>query len=150
MFDILVYLFEQYHDAVVDPRADYWARRLQAAGFRSEEIDEALDWLDALRDAADGWSPTAASRYCRCYCADEMAKLSAESRGFLLFLEQAGAISVAQRELILDRLMRLSVDVVDDELLKRVALMVLWTQQAPLDLLLVEELLCSGKPLHCH
>jgi uncharacterized protein Smg (DUF494 family) len=58
MIDILVYLFENYlPDACPEP--EVLARKLSAAGFGSDDISEALSWLDGLagrkpRPAAPG------------------------------------------------------------------------------------------------
>ena len=47
MIDILVYLFENYlPDACPEP--EVLARKLSAAGFGSDDISEALSWLDGL------------------------------------------------------------------------------------------------------
>ena len=51
MFDVLVYLFENYagpNEAPKDP--DELRARLADAGFEGDEIDEALSWLDTLRN----------------------------------------------------------------------------------------------------
>ncbi|HTJ98800.1 MAG TPA: DUF494 family protein, partial [Bordetella sp.] len=45
MFDILVYLFENYYTPQACPAADVLAKRLAAAGFEHEDIDDALGWL---------------------------------------------------------------------------------------------------------
>ncbi|MDO8463628.1 MAG: DUF494 family protein, partial [Gallionella sp.] len=44
-----MYLFESYFDAGSYPEPDKLSRKLSAAGFEGEDIDEALTWLSALR-----------------------------------------------------------------------------------------------------
>ena len=70
MFDILVYLFENYVHADACPEPAQLARKLTAAGFEEEEISEALDWLSGLRQLSDGERPPrspgpVAARLCR-------------------------------------------------------------------------------------
>ena len=48
MFDVLMYLFETYYNPEACPDPDALVRKLSAAGFERDEIDEALDWLDVL------------------------------------------------------------------------------------------------------
>lgn len=152
MLDVLVFLFEQYHDSDFDPGQSQWSRRLQSAGFEPDEIDEALDWLHDLGnvDLALYGGLLHSGRGSRCYTAEEASRLGPECRGFLLFLENTGAITPLQREVIVDRLMSLTGEQATVESLKLVTLMVLWAQRVPLDMLLVEELLYNGRPLQIH
>lgn len=152
MFEVLVYLFEQYYDSEFDPDQSQWSRRLQSAGFEPDEIDEALDWLHDLRNVdLSIYSGLAGSGDgMRCYTLEEQMRLDASCRGFLAFLENTQAVTPLQREVIVDRLMALSGEQATIEALKLVTLMVLWSQRVPLDMLLVEELLYTGRPLHIH
>ena len=47
VLDVLMYLFETYTDADVEPEPDRSLLRdeLERAGFRDGEIDRALEWL---------------------------------------------------------------------------------------------------------
>lgn len=152
MFEVLVYLFEQYYDSEFDPDQSQWSRRLQSAGFEPDEIDEALDWLHDLRSVdLSIYSGLARSgNGSRCYTVEEQTRLDTACRGFLTFLENTQAVTPLQREVIVDRLMALSGEQATIEALKLVTLMVLWSQRVPLDMLLVEELLYTGRPLHIH
>jgi uncharacterized protein Smg (DUF494 family) len=49
MIDILVYLFENYHDFSARPKTKTLKRRLSAVGFEQEAITTALSWLDGLK-----------------------------------------------------------------------------------------------------
>ena len=49
MIDILVYLFENYHDFSARPKTKMLKRRLSAVGFEDEAITVALGWLDGLK-----------------------------------------------------------------------------------------------------
>ena len=48
MFDILVYLFENYFDSGSYPDSATLTRKLTMAGFADEDITETLDWLSEL------------------------------------------------------------------------------------------------------
>lgn len=143
MFDILVYLFESYIHADACPESDLLARKLSAAGFEEEEISEALEWLAGLRRVAleihPGAAPAADS--VRIYTDEECTHLSAGCRGFLSFLESAGALGSAHRELIIERAMALQDFHITLNRLKVIVLMVLWQQEQPIDTLMVDELL---------
>ena len=61
MFDILVYLFENFFHAEAYPEPEQLALKLSAAGFEDDEISEALQWLDGLREAGSDSLPTIAT-----------------------------------------------------------------------------------------
>ncbi|MCC4114507.1 DUF494 domain-containing protein [Aromatoleum toluclasticum] len=143
MFDILVYLFENYVHATACPEIDQLARKLSAAGFEEDEITEALDWLSGLRSISDA-SPlatTPAPGAFRIYAAEEEARLGTECRGFLAFLENAGALDAGTREIIIERTLALNGVTASLARLKVIVLMVLWQRELPLDSLIVDELL---------
>lgn len=145
MFDILVYLFENYVHAGACPESEQLARKLSAAGFEEDEISEALEWLSGLRDIAD-ISPLARAPQpgsIRVYAAEEQAKLDANCRGFLAFLENAGALDATTRERIVERTMALSKFSMNLHRFKVVVLMVMWQQDQPLDSLILDELLAD-------
>lgn len=145
MFDVLVYLFENYlPDACPEPAA--LARKLSAAGFADGDITEALDWLAGLEPAATAAEflrpPQPGSL--RLYDEDEMACLPVECRGFLAFLEQAEAIDAHTREIILERAAALADAEIPLARFKVIVLMVIWRRQIALDTLILEELLDEG------
>jgi len=143
MFDVLVYLFENYIHAEACPEPDQLARRLSAAGFEDEEISEALEWLSGLDDVA-GTSvlPVAPSiGAVRIYVNEEQIKLGTEGIGFITFLESAGVLDARSRELIVDRVMALPEAAVPMGRIKVIVLMVMWREARPMDSLLVDELL---------
>lgn len=152
MFEILVYLFQNYfhHDACPEP--EQLALKLSAAGFEDEEITEALEWLSGLQRMAGSAGPaiTADSRSVRCYDEEELAKLDADCRGFLMFLENAGVLNPMTRELIIERAMALDEVVVSLAKLKVIVLMVLWNQHQVMDSLILEELLSEDDERHFH
>jgi Smg protein len=52
MFDVLVYLYENYWRPDACPEPKQLSRKLSAVGFEPDEIQDALRWLDGLADSA--------------------------------------------------------------------------------------------------
>jgi len=143
MFEILVYLFENYVHADACPESDQLARKLSAAGFEDEEISEALAWLSGLRAGAS--SPPLLRRPApdsvRIFAPREESGLDGECRGFLLFLESAGILDATMRELIIERALALNGFTLTLHRFKIIVLMILWQQDQTLDTLILDELL---------
>ncbi len=135
VLEVLVYLFENYFYDESESTESHDRDSLQAslaqAGFSPTEISKAFDWLEELEQRRpDGVaaSETRTSGPLRVYGSDELDRLDAECRGFLMFLEQSGVLSPEQRELVLDRIMALGegdIDLID---IKWVVLMVMFNQ----------------------
>ncbi|MDZ4202992.1 MAG: DUF494 domain-containing protein [Gallionella sp.] len=142
MFEILMYLFESYFDAGSYPELDKLSRKLSAAGFDDEEIDEALHWLTALQQQTpDNYPAQLQHGGVRCFAELECQRVGDEARQFLVFAEQQHMISPVEREMVLDRAVALQQDSLNLDKLKLIMLMVLWSRHQHLDPLLVEELL---------
>jgi Smg protein len=147
MFDILVFLFENYFHAGAYPDQEALSKRLSAAGFDSRDISQALTWLSGLeRVGSNGTrSNSIPSKGFRFYTDPELITLTAEARGFLLFLESAGVISLLQRELIIERVVALDEPAVELDKVKLIVLMVLWNQNETVDSLVLEELISPNQ-----
>ncbi|KAF7600803.1 MAG: hypothetical protein CGU28_00615 [Candidatus Dactylopiibacterium carminicum] len=144
MIDILVYLFETYGYADACPEEpEQLTRKLSAAGFASEDIAEAIDWLRGLRLAAraEGVEQRADKQSMRILSEHEASRLDLASRGFLCFLEHTGVLDQRRRELVIERAMAMPETEVDLSSLKVIVLMVLWQERASVDSLILEELL---------
>jgi len=152
MFDVLVYLFENYYQTEAYPDQDTLQRKLHAAGFENDDIHDALDWLNMLTRPPDDGPPESLDVRVsfRGYTADELAKLSPESRGFIAFLEGARILTPLLRELIVERVMALPDEVVGLDKLKVIVLMVLWTRRGNVDALILDELLPDGEKRQIH
>jgi Smg protein len=152
MFDVLVFLFENYYQAESYPDQDTLTRKLHAAGFENEDIHDALDWLNGLTHEHENTFPEALDQTSsvRLYARDELAKISSESRGFISFLESAHVLSPLLRELIIERAMALESDYVGLEAMKVIVLMVLWTRRGSVDALILDELLPDGQKRQMH
>ena len=141
MYDILVYLFENCQHAELAYDRERVAKKLSAAGFEDSDISEALHWLAGVRVAHSVREPLPDSRSTfRAYAPRELAKLDAQSRGFLLTLEHSGILNAETRELVIERALAANGDTLNLEQLKLVVLMVLWNQQMPTSRLLAEDL----------
>ena len=152
MFDILVYLFENYYQAQAYPDYDTLERKLHAAGFENDDIQDALDWLNTLTREPDESLPESLdARFSfHGYTADESTKLPLESRGFIAFLESARILTPLLREIIIERAMALPSDVVGLDKLKVIVLMVLWTRRGNVDALILDELIPDGEKRQTH
>jgi Smg protein len=132
VLDILIYLFENYFDADLDcapePDRDTLRDELERAGFSEREVGRALEWLEQLSADPNRTGAIPGSRAIRIFDAREQARLDTECRGYILYLENIGIISPAQRELVIDRLLALDVQQIDIEQVKWVVLMVLFSQ----------------------
>ena len=132
MFDILIYLFENYvhSEAEVMVDHDILTDELTRAGFHQDEIYKALAWLEklsALQDTdAYPYFTKSNSNSFRIYTAEEKQVLDLECRGFLLFLEQVNLLDFTTREMVLDRVMELDTPFFTMDDLKWVVLMVLF------------------------
>ena len=94
VFDVLMYLFENYYmddDNPVAPDRDSVQQELSKAGFPLEEIDRAFNWMEDLTTASSA-PAMQEERSTRLFSETEMNRLDTECRGFILYLEQMGAI----------------------------------------------------------
>ncbi len=155
VFDVLMYLFENYVDEGpdFDPDREMLDAELARAGFARGEIRRAFSWLEelsALR-ACIVAPPCAAPTSMRHYASREQDRLNAECRGFLHTLEVSGVLSPLTREIVIDRAMALEDEDIDIEQLKWVARMVLFNQpgeEAAYDIL--ESLVTDDIPAILH
>lgn len=152
VFDVLVYLYENYGALHACPDADSLTKRLTAAGFDDDEISEALAWLSGLEQVTQESIAVGpeSDRAFRVYAAVEVDRLGPDAIGFLSFLEHAGQLTPTQREIVIERALATTEVPVDLETLKVIVLMVLWSQQADIDVLLLEELLDDGEERAVH
>lgn len=131
MFEVLMFLFENYMDGSVALKMDNDAvvLELERVGFERFEIDRALDWLDGLNEFQQAaqlqFLSTLAIRY---YLPEESERLGIEGQGLLLSLEQIGILDPATRETVIDRIMALDPREVDLGRIRWVVLMALFNQ----------------------
>ncbi|MCI0508082.1 MAG: DUF494 domain-containing protein [Gammaproteobacteria bacterium] len=131
VFDVLMYLFENYIDDDNARRTDPEELKalLRDAGFGKNHIAKAFDWLEGLvRLQEETVSNAAFGNTIRVYHSTESKKLNVDCQGFLHFLEQMGVIDATGREHIIDRAMALESEEIELTQLKWVVLMVLFNQ----------------------
>ena len=159
MFEVLVYVYENYWQGDACPELQQLSRKLTAAGFEPEEIHDALVWLNGLNIAAqstqiylpaDAGTPALAdhtpalqaqsSSSLRVYSVNEQEHIGAEALGFVSFLESAGVLPPHMREIAIDRAMAVPGNPVLLDDLKIIVLMVYWSFGEEPDALVLDEL----------
>ncbi len=167
MFEVLVYVYENYWQGAACPEAQQLGRKLSAAGFEPEEIEAALIWLDGLQLQAqtirpagsapstpipsatdDEASPAAVAAptlaqsadSLRIYSIAEREHLGPDALGFVSFLESAGVLPPHMREIVVDRAMAAPGEPLDLDDLKIIVLMVYWSFGEEPDALVLDEL----------
>jgi Smg protein len=140
MFDVLVYLYENYWRPDACPDHEQLTRKLSAVGFESEEIEEALSWLDGLASAAQAYTGEQGEKSLRVYTPSENEHLGETSIGFISFLESAGVLPPPMREMVIDRATAIPGAPIDIEDLKIIVLMVFWSVGEEPDALILDEL----------
>lgn len=160
MFEVLVYVYENYWRGDACPELARLERKLSAVGFESGEIREALNWLNGLNLAAQGtqWRETQPLQSTppgllaalqspislRVYSVAEQAHLGSICLGFISFLESSGVLPSPMREIVIDRAMIIPEDEVSLDRLKIIILMVYWSLGEEPDALVLDEL-CDTK-----
>jgi Smg protein len=129
VLDVLMYLFENYTDTEFTNTGNHDALKeeLSGAGFPNEEVVHAFAWLDGLAERRKQLSLFGSNGVLRVYARQELARLSTDCRGFLMYLEQLGILTAESRELTIDRLMAIEEEI-DLEKVKWVLLLVLMHQ----------------------
>jgi Smg protein len=150
MFEVLVYLYETYWRPDACPDHAQLTRKLSAAGFESDEIQEALSWLDGLAGSAQAVSAQHNANSMRVYSTLEQERLGEESIGFVSFLESAGVLPPPMREMVVDRAMAVGAHPIDLEDLKVIVLMVFWSLGEEPDALILDELFVAPEERVVH
>ena len=140
MFDVLVYLYENYWRPDACPQHDQLTRKLSSVGFESDEIEEALSWLDGVAVVARSHVGEQGSQSVRVYAPSEQEHLGEQSIGFISFLESAGVLPPPMREMVIDRASAIAGGPLDLEDLKIIVLMVFWSLGEEPDALILDEL----------
>ena len=150
MFDVLVYLYENYWRPDACPDHEQLTRKLSSVGFESDEIQEALRWLDGFAGASEAYVGEQGVAALRVYSAQEQEHLGSESIGFISFLESAGVLPPPMREMVIDRASVISGGPLDLEDLKIIVLMVFWSLGEEPDALILDELFVAPEERLIH
>ena len=158
MFEVLVFVYENYWHGEACPELAHLERKLSAVGFEVDEIQAALTWLDDLNLAARGLQqttpkdeasdpslsnpqPIAQSPHSmRVYDVSEQAHLGVDCLGFITFLEASCGLTAHMREIVIDRAMAAPGYPVPLDDLKIIVLMVFWSLGEKPEPLVLDEL----------
>jgi Smg protein len=155
MFEVLVYVYENYWRGDACPELGHLGRKLSAVGFDPDEIEQALQWLAGLSLASSrtelidinqhqppqsSISQAQSSNSLRVYSIAEQDHLGADSLGFVSFLESAQVLPPHMREIVVDRAMAVPGRPVSIDDLKIIVLMVYWSVGLEPDALILDEL----------
>ena len=132
VLDVLMYIFDNYVEDDQDIMPDQESLKVQLieAGFRDQQVEGAFTWLEGLatqRELSDTFVGSSRPAL-RVFNDQELNRLNADCRGFLLYLEEAKVLDMHERELVIDRIMALETEEIDLHQLKWVVLMVLFNQ----------------------
>jgi Smg protein len=150
MFDVLVYLYENYWRPDACPDHDQLTRKLSAVGFENEEIQEALSWLDGLASAAESHAGEQGASSLRVFTPAEQDLLGEDSIGFISFLESAGVLPPPMREMVIDRATAIGAAPLALDDLKIIVLMVFWSLGEEPDALILDELFVAPEERLIH
>jgi Smg protein len=150
MFDVLVYLYENYWRPDACPDHEQLTRKLSAVGFENDEIQEALSWLDGLATTSESYSGEQGDRSLRVFTPAEQELLGEDSIGFISFLESAGVLPPPMREMVIDRATAASVAPLQLDDLKIIVLMVFWSLGEEPDALILDELFVAPEERLIH
>ena len=150
MFEVLVYLYENYWRPDACPEPKQLSRKLSAVGFEPEEIQDALRWLDGLAHSAEAVTGQPVPGSMRIYTAQERDVLGDDSIGFIVFLESAGVLPAPMREMVIDRALAVGSGAMELEDLKIIVLMVFWSLGEEPDALILDELFVDSEDRVIH
>ena len=150
MYEVLVYLYETYWRPDACPDHDQLTRKLSAVGFETDEIADALTWLDGLAETAQTHAGEQSPDSLRVYSSAEIDRLGEDSIGFVAFLESAGVLPPAMREMVIDRATAVGDSPVALEDLKVIVLMVFWSLGEEPDALILDELFVAPEERLIH
>ena len=150
MFDVLVYLYENYWRPDACPDHAQLTRKLSAVGFESDEIQDALSWLDGLSSTAEAYGGEQSADAMRVYTPAEQDLLGEESIGFVSFLESAGVLPPPMREMVIDRASAIGANPINLDDLKVIVLMVFWSLGEEPDALILDELFVAPEDRLIH
>ena len=156
MFEVLVFVYENYYAGDSCPEPAHLERKLNAVGFDAEEISDAMAWLKELNAAAHGssrsttaaaqpnppepWLREPSASSVRIYTRAEQNHLGTQCMGFIYFMESAGVLAAPMREVVIDRCMAAPGGPVTLDDLKTIILMVYWSFGEEPDALVLDEL----------
>ncbi len=152
MFEVLVFMFENYFVHHAQPNSDVMAQELSAAGFDSADIVGAFDWFQKMQSILTQTEMLYTHPYSsfRMFTQAELNKINTESLSFVLFMQQANVINGVERDLIIDRAMALPVAEISIEEMRWITMIALWNEGREKDYLFVEDALFNPRGMTLH
>ncbi len=154
LIDVLIFIYENYMDPESQPRDQLLLEEeLARAGFGQEEIHKAFDWLDELawRQGALTEAAARSGGSTRIFTDEEQQRIDLETRGMLLYLEQAGILDAASRELVIERALALDTPDLSADDVKWIVLLVLLNRPGQESAFaLMEEMIYNGDQEFLH
>lgn len=149
MFDVLVFMFENYfaNHAQLDNKT--MEQELSEAGFKKNDIDGAFDWIQQMKSMMNApalYYEHHASAM-RCFSPCEQKKINLDSQSFIIFLQQAQVINDVERDLIIDRAMALKQAHICIEEIRWIAMVTLWNKGREKDYAFVEDAVFNPRGL---
>lgn len=147
MYDVLVYVYENYFTPATCPKPEDLAMRLVAAGFEHNDIHDAMSWLHRLAvntERQQEQELVIAADSTRVYGSYEQYKLGLNGISFLYFMESSGALTPSMREDIINCALEAPQDTLSLSEFKILALMVMWSQEQEVHATLLDELISNG------
>jgi len=143
MFEVLVFMFENYFANQAMPDESTLEQELSEAGFKHSDILGAVDWYEGMKSMlnASAFQYSHHKTATRIFTISELKKINTESLGFLIFLQQAEVINDMERDLIIDRAMALKQALITIEETRCIVMMVLSNQGREQDYSFVEDAL---------
>ena len=153
MFDLLVYMFENYLSSKNNLDFANMTLELEAAGYDNKDIESALDWFTELKEMSEKipqFHSLKLNNKLRIYTGKEKEKFSFDGLGFILFLEQANVLNSVEREIIIDRAMALNQNIINIHEVRWIVMMTLWNNGRENDYLFVEDSLYRSEQIILH
>lgn len=149
MFEVLVFMFENYFANQTMPDDATLEQELSEAGFEQNDILGAFDWYDVMKSMLNAPELDYAHHETatRLFTKSEFRKINTESLGFLIFLQQASVINDMERDLIIDRAMALKQSLITIEETRWITMMALWNKGREKDYSFVEDALFNPRGL---
>jgi Smg protein len=154
MFEVLEFVYDTYGSLAQCPTLPKLHRKLNALGFGSDGILNALVWLEDLQSATHepseqvlqaahhvGDVSIGSTTSCRVLTAAELRKIGTEGWGLLTTLVSNGSLPWERMELVIDRAMATPEHTLDLNQLKLIVLMVFWSLNHPAEAVLNQSLL---------
>ncbi len=152
MFEVLVFMFENYFANHAFPDNDVMAQELSAAGFNQSDILGAVDWFHKMKSMLIEPAAIYSHKHTslRMFTDSELKKINTESISFILFLQQANVINDVERDLIIDRAMALKQKQISIEEMRWITMIALWNEGREKDYLFIEDALFNPHGLTIH